>query len=334
MGIQLDVPVGHLRRRLADDGGAVDQAHDRHERPALAVRVGSDEHRMAVREAQVAGGQPRTEGAGADAHGLLIVRQRRALAVEIAVADPGDRTQQARGGDGQIADAQILDRDLAPGGPDEGAGREAGRRLHVVIAGRAVGVGKEARPGGTGRRVRADHLGVREEVAIVADFRLTGRDGPAREQDLARIVELRRGQLNGGIGKAGRSIGAIGHRDRITHGIDGARDADGIGRGRIDLEVSGCTAIIGSEEAGRVNGVVERNRQSHGGFLPSSAGALSRMICAEPYACDELQGRCSNLGRSTVSRLGFHGLPFSHALAMMGTCDLDNPSGCALGPGT
>lgn len=111
--IQLDVPVGHLRRRLADDGVAVDQAHDRHQHATLAVGIGADEHRMAVREAQIApGGRGRRRPRDPD--GLLVVGQRLTLGIEGAVADPGDRTQQAGGDDGQIADAKVLDRYLAP----------------------------------------------------------------------------------------------------------------------------------------------------------------------------------------------------------------------------
>ncbi len=53
-GIEFDMPVGDRRDRLAGDAGAVDQAHDRHEVAARAIRIRPDEHRVAGGKGEVA----------------------------------------------------------------------------------------------------------------------------------------------------------------------------------------------------------------------------------------------------------------------------------------
>ncbi len=72
-----------------------------------AVLVGADKDGMSGREAQVTGGESGPESASADPYRLLVAGQRAVPSSEVAMADPGDRPQGARGGDRLVADAQI-----------------------------------------------------------------------------------------------------------------------------------------------------------------------------------------------------------------------------------
>ena len=136
VSVEFDMPIFDTVLVDLGDGAAVDQTTDRHQH-ALGCDI------VAGRKPEIAPRRALAEGARANPHRPHRRRIGMAGDFDAPLADPDNRPRRAGGGDGEIADAQILDRDLAA--RCGSACRRSNRAGHPGAGGRrprqAVGVG-------------------------------------------------------------------------------------------------------------------------------------------------------------------------------------------------
>ena len=119
MVVQLDVKIMNSVGALLHDGRVINQVFDRYQHAI-------DKHRMVGREPQVADRQSFAERTGARPHRPDALRPRMPAAINRAFANPRNRPSRTRCGERGMADAQFLDRDVAPIGRNAGAQGVAG----------------------------------------------------------------------------------------------------------------------------------------------------------------------------------------------------------------